>query len=72
MADSLITMAQIPDIYEELTWKLLGTFPKCYQRVDRVPDTYHYVLRARIEQFKSDCTKKNGENKTRLKSSQAI
>ena len=39
----LRTMVQIPDTYEELTWKLLATFQKCYLRVDIVADTYRHV-----------------------------
>ena len=37
------TMVQIPDTYEQLTWKLIGTFPKGFQRVDIVADTYQAV-----------------------------
>ena len=36
-------MVQIPDTYEQLTWKLIGTFPNGFQRVDIVADTYQAV-----------------------------
>ena len=36
-------MVQIPENYEEITWKLLSSFPKGFQRVDLVADTYKNV-----------------------------
>ena len=36
-------MVQIPENYEELTWKLMSSFPKGFQRVDIVADTYRNV-----------------------------
>ena len=39
---SLRSMVQIPENYEELTWKLFS-FPKGFQRVDIVADTYRNV-----------------------------
>ena len=36
-------MVQIPENYEELTWKLLSSFPKEFQRVDIVGYTYRNV-----------------------------
>ena len=35
MISAVRTMVQIPDTYEQLTWKLIGTFPKGFQRLDR-------------------------------------
>ena len=40
---ALRSMVQIPENYEELTWKLLSSFPKGFQRVDIVADTYRNV-----------------------------
>ena len=40
---ALRSMVQIPKNYEELTWKLLSSFPKGSQRVDIVADTYRNV-----------------------------
>ena len=40
---ALRSMVQIPENYEELTWKLLSSFPKGFQRVDVVSDTYRNV-----------------------------
>ena len=37
------TMTEIPETYHELTWKLLGSLPKGYKRVDLVADTYREV-----------------------------
>ena len=37
------TMVEIPDTYNELAWKLLGSLPKGYNRVDLVADTYREV-----------------------------
>ena len=37
---ALRSMVQIPENYEEVTWKLLSSFPKEFQRVDIVADTY--------------------------------
>ena len=34
------TLSNIPETYEKLTWKLLETFPKGYNRIDIVADTY--------------------------------
>ena len=39
----LRSMVQIPKNYEELTLKLLSSFPKGFQRVDIVADTYRNV-----------------------------
>ena len=36
-------MTQIPDTYEELTWKFLKLLPQGYERIDIVADTYHEV-----------------------------
>ena len=36
-------MVQNPENYEELTWKLLTSFSKGFQRVDIVADTYKNV-----------------------------
>ena len=33
----------IPENYEELTWKLLSSFPKGFQRVDIIATTYRNV-----------------------------
>jgi len=57
---ALRTMVQIPDTYEELTWKLLRSFPKSYWRVDIVADTYR------------DISIKSGERGTRGSSSKVI
>ena len=43
MMACLRTMTQIPDTYEELTWKFLKLLPQGYERVDIVADTYHEV-----------------------------
>ena len=40
---ALRQLVQIPENYEELTWKLLSSFPKGFQRVDIVADTYRNV-----------------------------
>ena len=40
---ALRSMVQIPENYEELTWKLMSSFPKGFQRVDIVADTYRNV-----------------------------
>ena len=40
---ALRSMVQIPENYEELTWKLLSSFPKVFQRVDIVADTYRNI-----------------------------
>ena len=40
---ALRSMVQIPENYEELIWKLLSSFPKGFQRVDTVADTYRNV-----------------------------
>ena len=37
---ALRSMVQFPENYEELTWKLLSSFPKEFQRVDIIADTY--------------------------------
>ena len=37
------TMTEILETYDELTWKLLGSLPKGYKRVDLVVDTYREV-----------------------------
>ena len=34
------TLSNIPETYEKLTWKLLETFPKGYNRIDIIADTY--------------------------------
>ena len=39
----LRSVVQIPENYEELTWKLLSSFPKVFQRVDIVADTYRNI-----------------------------
>ena len=39
----LRSIVQIPKNYEELTWKLLSSFPKVFQRVDIVADTYRNI-----------------------------
>ena len=39
----LRSVVQIPENYEEITWKLLSSFPKGFQRVDLVADTYKNV-----------------------------
>ena len=36
-------MTQIPDTYEELTWKFLKLLPQGYERIYIVADTYHEV-----------------------------
>ena len=36
---ALRSVMQIPEDYEELTWKLLSSFPKGFQRVNTVADT---------------------------------
>ena len=43
MIAALRSMVQIPENYEELTWKLMSSFPKGFQRVDIVADTYRNV-----------------------------
>ena len=43
MIACLRTMTQIPDTYEELTWKFLKLLPQGYERIDIVADTYHEV-----------------------------
>ena len=43
MMACLRTMKQIPDTYEELTWKLLKLLPQVYERINIVADTYHEV-----------------------------
>ena len=40
---TLKSMVQIPENYEELTWKLLSSFLKGFQRVDIVADFYGNV-----------------------------
>ena len=40
---ALRQMVQISENYEELTWKLLSSFPKGFQRVDIVADTFRNV-----------------------------
>ena len=37
---ALRSVVQIPENYEELTWKLLSSFPKGFQRVDIVANNY--------------------------------
>ena len=37
------TMTELPETYYEFTWKLLGSLPKGYKRVDLVADTYREV-----------------------------
>ena len=39
----LRSMVQTPENYEEITWKQLSSFPKGFQRVDLVADTYKNV-----------------------------
>ena len=39
----LRSVVQIPENYEEITWKLFSSFPKGFQRVDLVADTYKNV-----------------------------
>ena len=39
----LRSMVQILENYEEITWKLLSSFPEGFQRVDLVADTYKNV-----------------------------
>ena len=36
-------MTQIPDTYEELTWKFLKLLRQGYELIDIVADTYHEV-----------------------------
>ena len=43
IVDLMAAVVQIPENYEELTWKLLSSFPKRFQRVDIVADTYRNV-----------------------------
>ena len=43
MMACLRTMTQIPDTYEELTWKFFKLLPQGYERIDIVADTYHEV-----------------------------
>ena len=40
---ALRSVVQIPNIYEELIWKLLSSFSKGFQRVDIVANTYRLV-----------------------------
>ena len=40
---ALKSTVQIPENYEELTWKLLSSFLKGFQRVDIVADFYGNV-----------------------------
>ena len=40
---ALRSLVEIPENYEGLTWKLLSSFPKGFQRVDIVADTYRKV-----------------------------
>ena len=40
---ALRSVVQISEIYEELIWKLLSSFPKGSQRVDIVANTYRLV-----------------------------
>ena len=54
------TMAELPETYYEFTWKLLGSLPKGYKRVDLVADTYR------------DVSIKNGERQKRGTSSRLI
>ena len=62
---ALRSMVQIPENYEELTWKLLSSFPKGFQRVDTVADTYRNVsikagereIRGRIDKIIIKSTK---------------
>ena len=39
IVDLIRSMVQIPENYEEITWKLLSSFSKGFQRVDLVADT---------------------------------
>ena len=43
MMAALRSMVQIPENYVELTWKLLSSFFKGFQRVDIVADFYRNV-----------------------------
>ena len=43
MMACLRTMTQIPDTYEELTWKFLKLLPQAYEQIDIVANTYHEV-----------------------------
>ena len=43
MMASLRGMTQIPETYEDLTWKFLKLFPSGYNRVDIVADSYQEV-----------------------------
>ena len=43
MMAALRSMVQIPENYVELTWKLLSSFLKGFQRVDIVADCYRNV-----------------------------
>ena len=40
---ALRLMVQIPENYDELTWKLMSSFPKGFQRMDIVADIYRNV-----------------------------
>ena len=63
----LRSMVQTPENYEEITWKELSFFPKGFQRVDLVADTYKNVsikagerkIRGRIDKIIIKSTKSN-------------
>ena len=57
---ALRSMVQIPENYEDLTWKMFSSCPKGFQRVDIVTDTYRNV------------SIKTGERKIRGRSDKVI
>ena len=52
------TLTEIPENYEELTWKFMKTLPRNYYRVDIVADTYQETSIKTAERNKRGCSEK--------------
>ena len=51
-------MTEIPETYEEFTWKFLEMLPRGYRRVDIIVDTYRQISIKTNERKKRGCSRK--------------
>ena len=52
------TLTEIPENYEDLTWKFMKALPRNYYRVDIVADTYKEMFIKLAERNKRGCSEK--------------